>query len=98
MAPFTHSCAPRKFGALATWCRSQTASCRRNQAKCEAELRDFCAHRPAFAHRANPPRERTLRSLIATYRRQAERWAAFATAYSLKTSEAGSDGGAQNRL
>ncbi len=79
-----HARTPGDFYALSKWCQAQAAQCRKKQAGCEEELRAFYAHPPVPPFPKNPPREQSLRGLIAGYRNQAQRWTAFADAYSQK--------------
>ena len=76
-----HARTSQEFYALSKWCQVQAAQCRKNQADCEEELRHYDAH-PSFPK--NPPRDQTLRNLISSYRRQAQRWSEFADGYTQK--------------
>jgi len=79
-----HARTPEEFYALSRWCQAQAAQCRKKQASCEEELRAFYAHPPVPPFPKSPPRDQTLRGLIAGYRNQAQRWTEFADAYSRK--------------
>ena len=61
------------FKALSAWCSDQSVISRRKIGQLEAELNDYhsSSSRPGSKY---PPREETLRSLIAHYRRVAGNW------------------------
>jgi hypothetical protein len=70
------------FRSLSKWSQGQAESCRRKQSDCEFELRESYAHPPSHPLPRNPPREQSLRNLIAFYRGQAHRWDGLAQAQS----------------
>ena len=70
--------------ALSQWSQSQAESCRRKQIDCEAELRDYYAHPSPHPFPRNPPRDQSLKHLIAYYQGQARRWDDLAGGYSEK--------------
>jgi hypothetical protein len=68
------------FKALSAWCTDQSAVCRRKIAQLEAELNDYHSGSPRPAPKY-PPRDQTLRDLIAHYRIVAGNWQRSAENY-----------------
>jgi hypothetical protein len=68
------------FKALSAWCSDQSAVCRRKIAQLEAELNDYQPGSPRPGQKY-PPRDQTLRNLIAHYRIVAANWQKTAENY-----------------
>ena len=68
------------FKALSAWCADQSAVCRRKVAQLEAELKEYNASSPRPGPKY-PPRDQTLRDLIAHYRLLSAKWQESAENY-----------------
>src|SRR5215471_50 len=68
------------FKALSAWCSDQSSICRRKIAQLEAELNDYHSN-PSRPGSKYPPRDETLRNLIAHYRIVAGTWQRSAEDY-----------------
>jgi len=71
------------FKALSAWCSGRSTMCKRKVAELEAELSDYYS-KPSVAGPKYPPRDQTLRGLIAHYRSLAGQWQASADRYTAR--------------
>lgn len=69
-----------QYGALSAWCFRQSGACVKKVSELESELKEYDSGTPRVGPKY-PPRDRTIRELIAYYRSQAAKWQGRADGY-----------------
>ncbi len=75
------------FKALSKWCRQRAETYRKKKEDCEAELREYYSRPSPLALAKYPPRDKSLKALIAHYRELSARWSELENLYSKKAQD-----------